>query len=103
MSELGGFQSAPSEPAPETGDTASSGSLNVTGERLRSFIERVERMEEEKATLMEDIKEIFSEAKGEGFDVKIMRQIIRIRKMDVADRQEAEAILETYMAALGMA
>jgi len=103
MSELGGFQGAASAPEPETGDTASSNSLNVTGERLRSLIERVERMEEEKATLMEDIKEIFAEAKGEGFDVKTMRQIIKIRKMDAADRQEAEAILETYMAALGMA
>ncbi len=103
MSELGGFQSTPSPDAPDAAETASSNSLNVTGERLRSFIERVERMEEEKAVLMEDIKEIFAEAKGEGFDVKIMRQIIRIRKMDAADRQEAEAILETYMAALGMA
>ncbi len=76
--------------------------INQTGERLKAFIERVERMEEEKAILAEDIKEIFSEAKGEGFDVKTIRQIIKIRKMDAADRQEAEAILETYLDALGI-
>ncbi len=76
--------------------------INQTGERLKAFIERVERMEEEKAILMEDIKEIFSEAKGEGFDVKTIRHIIKIRKMDAADRQEAEAILETYLDALGI-
>ena len=74
----------------------------VTGERLKSFIERIERLEEEKAALTEDIREVYSEAKGSGFDVKIMRQIIRLRKMDTSDRQEQEAILDTYMSALGM-
>ncbi|MEC9152807.1 MAG: DUF2312 domain-containing protein [Pseudomonadota bacterium] len=74
----------------------------VTGERLKSLIERVERLEEEKAALAEDIREVYSEAKGSGFDVKIMRQIVRLRKMDTSDRQEQEAILDTYMAALGM-
>ena len=74
----------------------------VTGERLKSLIERVERLEEEKAALAEDIREGYSEAKGSGFDVKIMRQIVRLRKMDTSDRQEQEAILDTYMAALGM-
>ena len=74
----------------------------VTGERLKSLIERVERLEEEKAALAEDIREVYSEAKGSGFDVKIMRQIVRLRKMDTSDRQEQEAILATYMAALGM-
>jgi len=74
----------------------------VTGERLKSLIERVERLEEEKAALAEDIREVYSEAKGSGFDVKIMRQIVRLRKMDTTDRQEQEAILDTYMAALGM-
>ena len=101
MSELGGFQNSPADDA--ASDSTASGNINQTGERLRSFLERIERMEEEKAVLMEDIKEIFSEAKGEGFDIKTMRQILKIRKMDAADRQEAEAILETYMAALGMA
>ena len=74
----------------------------VTGDRLKSLIERVERLEEEKAALAEDIREVYSEAKGSGFDVKIMRQIVRLRKMDTSDRQEQEAILDTYMAALGM-
>ena len=74
----------------------------VAGERLKSFIERIERLEEEKAALTEDIREVYSEAKGSGFDVKIMRQIVRLRKLDTSDRQEQEAILDTYMAALGM-
>ena len=74
----------------------------VTGERLKSLIERVEHLEEEKAALADDIREVYSEAKGSGFDVKIMRQIVRLRKMDTSDRQEQEAILDTYMAALGM-
>ena len=74
----------------------------VAGDRLRSFIERIERLEEEKAALAEDIREVYSEAKGNGFDVKIMRQIVRLRKLDSSDRQEQEAILDTYKAALGM-
>ncbi|MDE0813430.1 MAG: DUF2312 domain-containing protein [Alphaproteobacteria bacterium] len=74
----------------------------VTGEQLRSLIERIERLEEEKAALVEDIKEVYAEAKGNGFDVKVMRQIIRLRKMDSNDRSELEAILDTYKAALGM-
>jgi len=71
-------------------------------ERLRSFVERVERLEEEKKALSDDIKEVYAEAKGEGFDVKIMRQIVRLRKMDKADYQEAEAMLELYKRAMGM-
>tara|TARA_R110001606_G_scaffold290903_1_gene438765 strand:- start:525 stop:770 length:246 start_codon:yes stop_codon:yes gene_type:complete len=74
----------------------------VTGDQLRSLIERIERLEEEKAALAEDIREVFAEAKGNGFDVKIMRQIIRLRKMEPGDRQELEALIETYKAALGM-
>ena len=74
----------------------------IAGERLKSFIERIERLEEEKRALAEDIKEIYSEAKGVGFDVKIIRQIVRIRKMDEDDRDEQEALLDTYMRALGM-
>ncbi|MBD0426959.1 DUF2312 domain-containing protein [Aquisalinus flavus] len=77
------------------------GSGGVAAERLRSFIERVERLEEDKAAIMEDIKEVFAEAKGEGYDVKILRQVIRIRKMDRAERQEQEAILDLYLSALG--
>ena len=71
-------------------------------EHLKSFIERVERLEEEKAALAADIREVYSEAKGQGFDTKIMRQVVRLRKLDTADRQEHEAILELYMNALGM-
>ena len=74
----------------------------IAGERLRSFIERIERLEEEKRALGEDIKEVFAEAKGSGFDTKIMRQIIKIRRMDKDDLDEQEALLDVYMRALGM-
>ena len=83
------------------------GSANVEGvttvaaDRLRSFIERVERLEVEKATIMNDIKEVYAEAKGEGYDAKTLRQVVRIRKMDRADRQEQEALLDLYLSALG--
>jgi len=77
------------------------GATTVAADRLRSFIERVERLEEEKAAIMNDTKEIYAEAKGEGYDVKILRQVIRIRKMDRAERQEQEAILDLYLSALG--
>lgn len=71
-------------------------------DQLRSFIERVERLETEKAALSTDIREVYSEAKGAGFDTKTMRQVIRLRKLDTADRQEQQAILDLYMSALGM-
>ena len=74
----------------------------IAGDRLRSFIERIERLEDERRALGDDIREVYSEAKGAGFDVKIMRQIVRIRKLDENERDEQEALLETYMAALGM-
>lgn len=69
---------------------------------LKSFVERVERLAEEKDALTADIREVFSEAKGSGFDPKIMRQLIRLRKMDKADRQEQASLLETYMHNMGM-
>lgn len=75
----------------------------IAGDRLRSFIERIERLEEERRALGEDIREVYSEAKGAGFDVKVMRQIVRLRKLDESERDEQEALLETYLAALGMA
>lgn len=78
------------------------GAGGVSGERLKSFVERIERLEEEKAALTGDIREVYSEAKGTGFDIKVLRQIIRLRKLDKADRQEQEALLETYMRALEM-
>ncbi len=74
----------------------------IAGERLRSFIERIERLEEEKRTLAEDVKEVFAEAKGAGFDTKIMRQIIKIRRMDKDDLDEQETMLDIYKRALGM-
>jgi len=70
--------------------------------QLRALIERIERLEEEKAALTSDIREVYAEAKGHGFDIKIMRQVVRIRKLDKADRQEQEAVLDLYMSALGM-
>ncbi len=74
----------------------------IAGERLKSFIERIERLEEEKKALAEDIKEVFAEAKGVGFVVKIMRQIIKIRHLDQDDLDEQEALLDIYKRALGM-
>ncbi len=74
----------------------------VAAERLRSFIERIERLEEEKAALAQDIREVYSEAKSAGFDTKIMRQVVRLRKMDAADRQEQEALLDVYKQAVGL-
>ncbi len=71
-------------------------------DQLRSFIERIERLEEERAAHSADIKEVYSEAKGTGFDTKAMRAVIRLRKLDTADRQEQEAILDLYLSALGM-
>ena len=71
-------------------------------DRLKSLIERVERLEEEKNNLLADIKEVFSEAKGLGYDPKIMRQILIIRKMDVDERLEQEALLDIYRNALGI-
>jgi uncharacterized protein (UPF0335 family) len=71
-------------------------------DRLRSLVERIERLEEEKAALSADIREVYSEAKGLGFDAKVMRQVVRLRKLDRADRQEQAAILDLYLAALGM-
>jgi len=74
----------------------------IAADRLRSFVERIERLEEEKAALAADIREVYSEAKGTGFDVKILRQLIRLRKMDVSERQEQEEILDVYKRALDM-
>lgn len=73
-----------------------------SAERLRAFIERVERLEEEKAALAADIREVYAEAKAGGFDTKTMRQIVRLRKMSSAEREEHEALLDIYKAALGM-
>ena len=75
---------------------------SVAQDQIRAFIERIERMEEEKKAIADDIKEIYAEAKGNGFDTKVLRQVVRIRKQDHAERLEQEALLELYMTALGM-
>ena len=83
-------------------DLAHADVLNVTAQtQLKSIIERIERLEQEKSEIAEQIKEVFAEAKGNGFDVKIIRKVIRIRKQDRAKRQEEEAILDLYLSALG--
>ena len=74
----------------------------IAGEQLKSFIERIERLEEEKRALGEDIKEVYAEAKGTGFEPKIMRQILKIRKMDRDEHDEQESLLDIYKRALGM-
>ncbi len=74
----------------------------VSAERLRSFVQRIERLEEEKTALAGDIREVYSEAKGSGYDVTVLRQVIRLRKMDKTDRAEQEAVLDTYLRALEM-
>lgn len=71
-------------------------------DQLRSIIERIERLEEEKKTISDDIRDVYAEAKGNGYDVKALRKIISLRKQDPQERQEQETILETYMQALGM-
>ena len=75
----------------------------ISADRLKSFIERIERLEEEKAAIAGDVKEVYSEAKSSGFDAKIMRQIVRLRKMDAADRKEQEQLLDLYKQAIGLA
>ncbi len=75
----------------------------IGAEQLRSYIERIERLEEEKAAMTADIREVYAEAKGNGFDVKIMRQVVRLRKLDSADREEQEELLDLYKRALGLA
>jgi uncharacterized protein (UPF0335 family) len=85
-----------------SGDDASIDVLNSTAQgRLKTIIERVERLDEDKAAVMADIKEVYLEAKGEGFDVKILRMVVRLRKQDEAKRLEEEAILDLYLAAIG--
>ena len=81
--------------------TSDSAGETVAAQRLRRFIERVERLDEEKSTISADIKEVFAEARAEGYDVKTLKKVIAIRKMDKASRQEAEALLDLYLSTLG--
>lgn len=80
---------------------AKKGSGGVDAGRLKSLIQRIEKLEEEKANIANDIKEVYSEAKSAGYDVKILRQVIRIRKMDKADRDEMDELLDLYLNAIG--
>lgn len=75
---------------------------SVARDQLRSIVERIERLEEEKKAIADDIKDVFAEAKGNGFDVKTLRTVVRMRKIESAERQEQEAMLDLYMSALGM-
>ncbi len=81
-------------------DTNTSG--EVSSERLRSFILRIEKLEENKASVLEDIKDVYSEAKSTGFDAKIVRKVVSLRKMEVEKRREEEELLDLYKSALGM-
>ena len=83
-------------------DSSSIDVLNGTAQtQLKTIIERIERLEEDKAAVMADLKEVFAEAKGNGFDVKFLRKVIRLRKQDTAKRQEEEALLDLYLSAIG--
>lgn len=95
-----GEAATPDEAAQSRARTASVN--GVAGDQLRSFIERIERLMEEKSTIADDIKDVFGEAKGTGFSPKTIRKVIAIRKQDPAERAEQEAILDTYLIALGM-
>jgi uncharacterized protein (UPF0335 family) len=78
--------------------------LNTTAQgQLKSILERIERLEEDKAGVMADLKEVYAEAKGNGFDTKIIRKVVRLRKTDRAKRQEEEALIDLYMSAIGEA
>lgn len=83
-------------------DNTANDSGGVSGQRLKAFIERIERLETEKAALGDDIKDIYAEAKGVGFDAKTMRKVIRLRKMDAEKRREEDELLELYKSAIGL-
>lgn len=78
------------------------GPASVARDQLKAIVERIEKLEEEKAAIADDIKEVYAEAKANGYDTKTLRQVVRLRKQDSAERQEAEALLDLYLHALGM-
>jgi uncharacterized protein (UPF0335 family) len=78
------------------------GDGEISSERLRSFVKRIEKLEEDKLGVLEDIRDVYAEAKGTGFDATIIRKIVRIRKLEVEKRREQEQLMELYMSALGM-
>jgi uncharacterized protein (UPF0335 family) len=71
-------------------------------DRLKAFVERVEKLEEEKKAISDDVRDVYAEAKANGYDIKALRTVVKLRKMDINERKEQEAVLETYMHALGM-
>lgn len=83
-------------------ETVPSGATTIAQGQLRSFVERIERLDEERSALSADIKEIYAEAKGNGFDTKTLRKVVSLRKKDTAERQEEESMLDLYLHALGM-
>jgi uncharacterized protein (UPF0335 family) len=98
MTDDAHFDASPDETFDASPDVLTSAAQG----RLRTLIERLERLDEDKAAVMADMKEVFAEAKGEGYDVKTLRKVLRISKMDKAKRQEEEAILDLYLSALGL-
>jgi uncharacterized protein (UPF0335 family) len=92
----------PGRQAQRIGQEAIMAKSGFAAGQLKSLVERIERLEEEKTALTADIREVYAEAKGNGFDTKIIRQVIRMRRLDKADRQEQEAVLDLYLSALGM-
>jgi uncharacterized protein (UPF0335 family) len=81
---------------------ADTSATRLAKDQIKAFVERIERLEEEKAQTAGDIRDVYAEAKGTGYDIKALRNIIRLRKMDTDERRESQAVLETYMHALGM-
>ncbi len=75
---------------------------SISSDRLKSFVKRIEKLEDDKASVLEDIRDVYAEAKGTGFDVKIIRQIVRLRKMEIEKRREQEELLDLYKSAIGM-
>lgn len=92
----------PQTAASDTTSPREDASHRFAKDQLKAFVERIEKLEEEKKTISDDIRDVYAEAKANGFDVKALRQIIKMRKQEPTERQEQEAILETYMLALGM-
>ncbi len=89
-------------PASVAAEDTEQASTRFAKDQLKAFVERIEKLEEEKKAISDDIRDVYAEAKGNGFDVKALREIIKLRKLEPTERDEQEAILETYMHALGM-
>jgi uncharacterized protein (UPF0335 family) len=100
MSETETQSEAPAGPAAP--EPTAAGADGIAADRLRSFVERIERLEDEKSALTADIRDVFAEAKSAGFDTKIMRQVIKLRRMEQHDRNEQQELIDLYMHALGM-